>query len=470
MGALQRVGYRSFLILFCLYYMLEVHAKDTISYQAIRIGPNIPPDVALVQENRQRDMDIFSWQSFIALNWPINIIEQADPSKLIGDNSQGDNKTVWETWMTTTDILDIPQDASPQWGNHHVPQSCKDSPDYVAGIKIIDQASKSDDFFQEAFNSGALVDQAGNFVRYEVLVNQAMFNTIKSEQLYKESVLQKRTEPVSFSCGSNETGEEGAIMIKAAWKVLTSNDDLSKYHTDNAMIYTPAQYRSDNTDNCVKANIGLIGMHIVHKTVQQPQWIWSSFEHIDNVPDCDNQNTFFTDPSRLNKPVCPSNNDQGFSFYTDQDSTLSSCNIAPAPNAGKHYRLDQAGNKSQLCRANALETSAPPVNKAYQTMLTAINPKSVWQNYQLIGTQWNSNIESSCQTDTVYVNNDTLPQYKIKDSSAGIVPLPMGNTTMESYEQNSSNCMACHSAATTTNSSKINSDFVWFLSQETGAD
>lgn len=464
MGQYSGIRHRILIVIISSLFIQIGHTKDTTSYQSIRIGPNIPPDVALIQENRQRDMDIFSWQSFVALNWPMNSDGNVDTNTVIGGN--GDNETVWETWMSTADILDIPEGDVPVWGEHHVPQACEDNSDYKAGMKIIDQASKSDSFFQEAFDTGSLVDQSANFVRYEVIVNQDMFNTITSEKLYSASALKKRTEQVSFTCGSNETGEEGAIMIKAAWKVLTSDDDLARYHTDDAMVYVPAKYTSNKTDSCVKANIGLVGMHIVHKTVQQPQWVWSSFEHIDNVPDCDKQNTFFTDPSKLNIPTCPTQRDQQYSFYSDDNQSGTSCNAAPAPNAGDDYHLDKPGNKSQLCRANALETSAPPVNQAYQTLLKAINHESVWQHYQLIGTQWNSNIESSCQTDTTYVKKDTLPQYKIKDSSADIVPLPMGNITMEGYEQGTSNCLSCHASAKTTNLSDVNSDFVWFLSQE----
>jgi len=32
----------------------------------------------------------------------------------------------------------------------------------------------------------------------------------------------------------------------------------------------------------LETNVGLVGMHIVHKTVPRTtQWIWTSFEHVD---------------------------------------------------------------------------------------------------------------------------------------------------------------------------------------------
>ena len=36
---------------------------------------------------------------------------------------------------------------------------------------------------------------------------------------------------------------------------------------------------------CLPETLGLIGFHAVHKTVGRPQWIWTSFEHVKNVPD-----------------------------------------------------------------------------------------------------------------------------------------------------------------------------------------
>ena len=30
--------------------------------------------------------------------------------------------------------------------------------------------------------------------------------------------------------------------------------------------------------------MGLVGLHIAHKTQHQPNWIWSTFEHVANAP------------------------------------------------------------------------------------------------------------------------------------------------------------------------------------------
>ena len=62
-------------------------------------------------------------------------------------------------------------------------------------------------------------------------------------------------------------------------------------------------------------------------------------------------------------------------------------------------------------------------------------------------------------------HTDILPQYKILNAHQKGVPLPLANSTMETYEQKDSNCIDCHSGATN-HDGKLKSDFVWFLSQE----
>ena len=75
------------------------------SNPAIGLSPNIPGDATFgplptnpTNEQKllaiQGDFDIYSWNTFIALNWPPGPDGNADPSKKIGQN--GDNDTVWE--------------------------------------------------------------------------------------------------------------------------------------------------------------------------------------------------------------------------------------------------------------------------------------------------------------------------------------------------------------------------------------
>src|SRR4051812_36548992 len=56
----------------------------------------LPPNATNFQKLLaiQGDFDIYSWNAFIALNWPPGPDGKGDPKKTIGQN--GDNDTVWE--------------------------------------------------------------------------------------------------------------------------------------------------------------------------------------------------------------------------------------------------------------------------------------------------------------------------------------------------------------------------------------
>jgi hypothetical protein len=74
----------------------------------------------------------------------------------------------------------------------------------------------------------------------------------------------------------------GSTEIKAAWRILTEKDTpaiRSRYYVvPNAQVFDVA------SSKCKPQDIALVGLHIVTKTPSRPQWIWSTFEHVDNVP------------------------------------------------------------------------------------------------------------------------------------------------------------------------------------------
>src|SRR6202034_160551 len=49
-------------------------------------------------------------------------------------------------------------------------------------------------------------------------------------------------------------------------------------YTRSALVLDP------QSGTCSTLTVGLVGLHIVQKTKTRPQWIWSTFEQVDNVP------------------------------------------------------------------------------------------------------------------------------------------------------------------------------------------
>ena len=82
-----------------------------------------------------------------------------------------------------------------------------------------------------------------------------------------------------------EKDDRGSIMIKVSWKILEPEDDKSKFHHVDALVAMPATPDDQFDPPCLEKTLGLVGFHVVHKTIERPQWIWTSFEHADNVPE-----------------------------------------------------------------------------------------------------------------------------------------------------------------------------------------
>jgi len=218
--------------------------------------------------------------------------------------------------------------------------------------------------------------------------------------------------------------------------------------------------------------MSLVGMHIAHKTVKQPNYTWSTFEHVSNAPDC-----FGLPPSGEQTPVvntkCPAAESlpsiYNFASKDCEDGSCQSCNMAPNTNdplgiCVTSPSADQVGwcldrgpaavaGKSQLCRQIPVEANYPSAHRWNNIFAEEIDAGSVWSNYQLISTQWYEyeTVPTTCTSVVnVFQNSSTSrvlqrPQVSIPNNSGATSRPFLGNTSMESYER--SNCNGCHSRA-----------------------
>jgi hypothetical protein len=387
----------------------------------------------------QGDFDIYSWNTFIALNWPPGPDGNADPNQTIGKN--GDNDTVWEHYRDVADVF-LPGGAKPSYtGQGNVPAQCKTL--FKPGMRILSQVGKTPTVlteFSQPFNTGPIIDQNGNYTRFEILVNKPMFDYILSNALYSKAGQKVFSGAVKFPCGVLG-GAEGAIMVKSAWKVISAADK-NRFHSRQVLVYSPASQNPKYRASCTSKLMGLVGLHIGHKTNSGAQWLWSTFEHIDNVPtEADVASRKFKARYNYYNPKCPA-------------AKCPPNQVPPRPwNPTKISAF-----RSQVVRMNMFKgnefafTSAALRNADALKLLLGVNANSVWQNYVLISTMWPTNT-GTCQA----VPGDPLG-----------TPAPnfLANTTLETYVQGmvpnvSSNCIECHNNATMTTS--VPSDFTYIL-------
>ena len=170
--------------------------------------------------------------------------------------------------------------------------------------------------------------------------------------------------------------KQGAVMLKAAWKQLTPKDDSSRYFTEQVQIYDPTAPKAP----CATATVGLIGFHIAHKVARFPEWVWSSFEHVDNVP---------PDSGTAPGPMTLNNG-------TDDPKTVGGWANRPAPDPSTPNPTPAQVTRFNPSRRPRPRRARPwpygagstvDLNSAYRKLLAG----TVWSNYQLVITQWPSN-------------------------------------------------------------------------------
>jgi hypothetical protein len=359
----------------------------------------------------QDAFDFFSWLTFIAVNSP------ADGKAPIGK----DAPAIWETWKNIFAVMVPPGQTPVPWGAPDpIPAICQSVPHDVR-TPVLRMVGKTPDLLtaiDQPFNTGPLIDQSGRYVHYEILINQPMFDYIVANKLYSKAGQAAFSGKVDFPAGIDTPATIGAIMVKAAWKVLDPGDNPASFHTETALLYQPASANPPIAESCRAAPMALVGLHIGHKTVAEPQWIWSTFEQVANAP----SQADIDAKALLAK----------YNFY-DPACASSKCVVnAPPPRPWNPKIEPFAGDyHSQIVRVTPLTAATVTLNGQFQSILKGM----VWANYQLLSTQW-----------------PTDPTNKT-DLTGAPAPQFLANTTMETYIQGhvpitSSTCIDCHKDAT----------------------
>jgi hypothetical protein len=403
------------------------------------VSVTLPSSVTTDVEGRPF-FDQFSWQSFIALNWPADPnapgtpLSPSDPS--VFKTPPAGSSTVWESYMASFQLYGTGDQPPVPWGS-----ATQTSAPCGSGktLRMVAKASDVLNEVNEAF-SHPLIDQNNNYVYAEVRFNQAYYDFVSSNGFYlKKNLPLPSTTPMQMPVSSSSPYAVGAVMIKAAWRQLTATDDPSRYYVIDA------QLAQSGGQGCVSAKMGLVGLHVAQKAKGFPAWIWSSFEQIDNVA-----------PG----PGAGPNVRASFNNGTDTPATPNGWANRPP----KAPPLLAPGKRSpvQVTRYNAIPTTPPgkstvDLNTAYAALVAG----TPWQNYQLVITQW--------PTDNAAKDFLLLDLGGIYPQNGG-QPFPVNgatNTAMETYFQaqadaigsGGNSCMQCHYSAGKT-------DFSWIMQND----
>jgi hypothetical protein len=421
------------------------------------VSPDRIEDAPSIKPDPYPEFDNFGWRAFIALNWP-SLTDPAhrgipDRAKTLSD--QGPR--VWETFKARYELFQVGPDGRPvaprPWATYEAANPC--GPEVDNRAKTLATFDPFMDFNQSAFlpgvGSNPLVAQNHTYTRYEGRINEPEYSALALKGWSLGQNLPDPAHPADLAVGS--------IAVKAAWRPLTAADTPAIrarfYVVENANLVDVAKTLAAGHVVCSKSDVALVGLHIVIRTKDRPQGLWSTFEQVDNVPPAGEGEAREPDAGQAGAP---------YSYF---DASKPKLGLWPtfglpdtlAVSLDHPPKVDPA--PMQVVRRHPIHASTMAMNRAYWA-LPGIKG-TVWEHYMLVASQWPTIPEPmGPQNDGGYFPGQPLTADGPRENyqSADAPKENLVNTTIETYFQDPpSSCMSCHQSV----SNALGHDFVGML-------
>jgi hypothetical protein len=285
-----------------------------------------------------------------------------------------------------------------------------------------------------------LVAQNRTYTRYEIRLNRLEYDAIAASGWTAGRDLPDVANPARLPIGS--------IAVKASWRVLTTADTPAirarYYVVQGAEIVDVAKSVAAGKIVCSTSDVALVGMHIMVKTRYRPQWLWSTFEHVDNVP-----------PEGQGEAREPDAREAGapYSYFDPAQPDLQLLPLG-SPEAKPISLSNPPGldpTPMQVRRRHPVHASTMAMNRSYWALPGVKG--TVWEHYMLVASQWpTAPVPAGPENDGRFfpglaVDPDTPRETYQSADPAAENKENLANTTMETYQQDApSSCMSCHAS------------------------
>jgi hypothetical protein len=368
------------------------------------LDPNTPPTEIPLGSNAQIcQFYQFSWQWFINLmdkpdNLTRNFLNQENYPVFIGSSK--------DSCTNNTDVSKF----------------------FIRTQK--DAHTTEDDFTiptgeNQALNNAVIYDQNGNVVLYEARFNRELCDVEKD----------------------SATLPANSMEIKSSWKTITESEKAD---------YVWVQTDADNDGEIESHEVyGLVGFHLVQSTALHPEFIWATFEHRKNAPDCQKKSSAasakqWSFASEYCAVTLPTPN-VSCEFNKTLDTATPSIKGTPTEICQVYAQGTNPGdNQSETNRSDIITINAE-LNIMFN-LLPMDHSSAILKNYELVGGIWENdiNLASSVTTNlrgSIQLANTTMET----NAQQGFKEIPYSEN---SDLQPAANCFDCHNyTGPTTNAS-----------------
>lgn len=441
------------------------------------VGQPTPSDPPKNKIASQRDVYDFMWKTFVAVSWPQRIGgNRAQPDTGAGlapwgAGDQSEGPVVWQSYRRPNEVFVKPRKWPINW--NAAPRGIQVTCAPSSGLEPLTISTYSTNYsdnsdglnqpyIQANYSTGPVTDQNGNYLRYEVGMNQAYFTYVGHYRYYNPKkqenavarfikFVEKRNRPPKPSNKRNarpfqplpngtegfltdlpDYARQGIVEWKAAWKVLDGDDIEERFYRRWAYFLNPDGFCTG------PVKVGLVALHI-HRVTTHGHF-GTTFEQVDNT----NLQPAYSasavsgasplpahaslNPGGLDTPAYPNGYEVCNSLGQDCVSGVGGDIPAPLPD-GMH--LPRVRPITNIVRQVPIPDEVQEVNAEWREKLRG----TVWFYYQMIGAQ-NPNVDTP--------NPDLGPGVRGAQVSN---TTNLINTALESYTQKGWSCALCHQNA-----------------------
>uniref|UniRef100_UPI00404870D9 hypothetical protein n=4 Tax=Roseivirga sp. TaxID=1964215 RepID=UPI00404870D9 len=290
------------------------------------------------------------------------------------------------------------------------------------------------DIVEQALSKGILIDQNNRAVYSNIMINDIYRDWVLTNKLYDPQVFAAFDPTADFPVGS--------MSLKANWKIVQPNEDVSNLYTTTAdikllsMVNGEPRIPEENAQIQKGVEVALVGLHIAVVVEGHPEFIWATFEFDDNAPD-------FRAEQGMNEPV----SEKDFLFYkansTAKQTNANNAAILEFVNESNQTLTPITQVARQYVNGGGSSTNQGNIEHLNTNVKDQL-VNSIWRNYFEVGAIW-------FNTEKGVLKPNWNPNV---DSSMLAGSLQLSNSTIETFTQkviSQNECFSCHNTFAVTN-------------------